>query len=269
MRPEGPRGRVRRRRRTCRGRPPAVSAAGRHVLVDRDVSRGPRSRLRRRRDVSSLPPETLCAWCGGPLPELTARARSKRVDTLFCKPVCRKTAWRLGQRGIARGVNVRPMRVAYADPPLPGVRLGVFYQNKAGSITPRSSRSCVADFPDGWALSTSAKALRDLAPALSAERARLRLGEAASRARAEHGHPQHVGAADRRRRGASSGPACAIGSRRSPRGTAASFPGRKPLAFIAWLFACLGVLPGDNLFDKYPGTGIVSRAFAQLLRGTR
>lgn len=43
-------------------------------------------------------------------------------------------------------------------------------------------------------------------------------------------------------------------------------PGRKPLAFCAWLFNCLGLEPGDELVDVFPGTGVVSRAWAELSR---
>ncbi len=41
-------------------------------------------------------------------------------------------------------------------------------------------------------------------------------------------------------------------------------PGRKPQEFIAWLFSCLGALPGDDFHDLYPGTGIVGQAWAYL-----
>jgi hypothetical protein len=40
--------------------------------------------------------------------------------------------------------------------------------------------------------------------------------------------------------------------------------GRKPLAFCAWLFDLLGMRPGDELEDLFPGTGIVSKAWASL-----
>ena len=39
--------------------------------------------------------------------------------------------------------------------------------------------------------------------------------------------------------------------------------GRKPLAFCRWLFDLLGMKAGDSLIDLFPGTGIVSRAWAQ------
>jgi len=43
--------------------------------------------------------------------------------------------------------------------------------------------------------------------------------------------------------------------------------GRKPLAWCAWVFRLLGMVPGDLLEDLFPGTGIVSRAWAELSSG--
>ena len=45
-------------------------------------------------------------------------------------------------------------------------------------------------------------------------------------------------------------------------------PRRKPIAFCAWLFRCLGMLPGDSLADLFPGTGVVSRAWAEMSLAT-
>src|SRR5688572_9677356 len=70
------------------------------------------------------------------------------------------------------------MRIAYADPPYPGEshfydaptrpRAKVTYQpgpDAAGEVDhPALIARLVADFPDGWALSTKASALRDLLP---------------------------------------------------------------------------------------------------------
>lgn len=41
-------------------------------------------------------------------------------------------------------------------------------------------------------------------------------------------------------------------------------PGRKPIAFCAFLFRALGMVPGDRLVDLFPGTGIVTRAWEEL-----
>ncbi len=40
--------------------------------------------------------------------------------------------------------------------------------------------------------------------------------------------------------------------------------GRKPVAFCAWLFDLLGMVPGDELVDLFPGTGAVTRAWREL-----
>jgi hypothetical protein len=41
-------------------------------------------------------------------------------------------------------------------------------------------------------------------------------------------------------------------------------PGRKPIAFIAWLWSLLGARSGDTLEDRFPGTGIVGKAWDHL-----
>lgn len=45
--------------------------------------------------------------------------------------------------------------------------------------------------------------------------------------------------------------------------------GAKPRAFAFWIFDLLGVLPGDELVDLFPGTGGVGRAFKDYCRGRR
>jgi hypothetical protein len=39
--------------------------------------------------------------------------------------------------------------------------------------------------------------------------------------------------------------------------------GAKPREFCYWLFDFMGVKPGDELVDLFPGTGIVSRCFEE------
>lgn len=252
----------------------------RHVVDNasrgpRDVSAAAGGRVRVGRRTHPSPPPagrvpgdvvTPCAWCGEPLPELSAGAHSKRVDTVFCKTVCRKAAWRLGQRGIARGVNTRPMRVAYADPPYPGLAWRYYRSPEVdhGELVAR----LVGNYPDGWALSTSADGLRDVLP-LCPKSARVCAWVKP--------HPAHVNSMGLHNCWE---PLIVVGGRQlkpgirdwlsalPPRG-GGTLPGRKSIAFVAWLFACLGVLPGDELADLFPGTRIVSRAFAQLSRGTR
>lgn len=39
-------------------------------------------------------------------------------------------------------------------------------------------------------------------------------------------------------------------------------PGKKPLAFCLWLFACLGATPEDAVDDLFPGSGAVQDAWS-------
>ncbi|HUR25970.1 MAG TPA: hypothetical protein VM327_08170, partial [Candidatus Thermoplasmatota archaeon] len=48
------------------------------------------------------------------------------------------------------------------------------------------------------------------------------------------------------------------------RGGGSDLIGRKPVAFSAWLFRLLGMVPGDTLEDLFPGTGQVGRSWATL-----
>jgi predicted methyltransferase len=39
--------------------------------------------------------------------------------------------------------------------------------------------------------------------------------------------------------------------------------GVKPEPFAFWIFALLGVMPGDELIDLFPGSGAITAAFAR------
>jgi hypothetical protein len=221
---------------------PSQSAAG-HVATSSETER-----------VAGAP----CAWCGDPIPAASPFGRSKRIDTAFCKAVCRKTAWRLAQRGIARGVNIRPMRVGYADPPYPGCAWRYYRSTEVDHA--ELVALLVRDFPDGWALSTSAKSLRDVLPLCPAT------ARVCAWAKPHPAHVQSMGLHNTWE------PLIVVGGRALRPGVrdvlsalpargGGELPGRKPIAFVAWLFSCLGVLPGDELEDLFPGTGVVGRAF--------
>lgn len=118
---------------------------------------------------------------------------------------------------------------------------------------------------DGWALSTSARALRAVLP-LCPERARVcPWVKPIGAAPATYG-PHNTWE-----------PLIVVGGRAlrpgfrdwlsaAPARGGGSLPGRKPIAFCAFLFQQLGMLPGDELVDLFPGTGVVSRAWAELGR---
>jgi hypothetical protein len=41
------------------------------------------------------------------------------------------------------------------------------------------------------------------------------------------------------------------------------FPGAKPVEFCCWVFDVLGLKPGDELVDLFPGSGAVGRAWTE------
>lgn len=155
---------------------------------------------------------------------------------------------------------------AYADPPYPGLS-SKYYRDEptfAGEVDHRALvASLEASGYAGWALSTSARALRDV------------LGLCPPTARVcawtkPHGVPRAtrgihnawepvivVGGRQRR-------PGVRDHLRALPARFGGELPGRKPLAFCAWLFDLLGMAPGDQLVDLFPGTGVVTRAWEAL-----
>lgn len=49
-----------------------------------------------------------------------------------------------------------------------------------------------------------------------------------------------------------------------PARSGGELPGRKPVAFAAWLYELFGAGPQDSLYEKYRGTGIVGRVWTEL-----
>lgn len=202
----------------------------------------------------------VCGWCPRDLPA-TAPTTAR-----WCSKVCRQAAWR--QRLLSRmeGADGAPKRVAYADPPYPGTARKYYGDEPtyAGEVDHVALLERLRGF-DGWALSTSAKALRVLLP-LCPENARVcvwvKPHGVSSKTRGLHnawepiivvpartvrpGVPDYLSALPARRGG--------------------ELPGRKPQKFCARLFQWLGMRPGDELDDLFPGTGIVTRAWRETAR---
>jgi hypothetical protein len=160
------------------------------------------------------------------------------------------------------------MRFAYADPPYPGLARK-YYQHEpsfAGEVDHSALiASLEASGYDGWALSTSSRALRALLPLMPAEHrvcAWVKPIGASTRTRGLHSTWEPLIVV----RGRELQPGVRDWLRAQPARGGGSLPGRKPLAFCAWLFDCLGMLPGDELVDLFPGTGVVGRAWAQVSR---
>lgn len=153
------------------------------------------------------------------------------------------------------------MRLAYADPPYPGnAELYVDHPDYAGEVDHVELIRRLETF-DGWALSTSSKALRDVLALCPADvRILIWLNHNIGRA----WEPVLVS------------PARPIPTRYRPldwlrvnvegfqwRSPPAGYViGRKPPEFCRWLFRWLGALPGeDELADLFPGSGAVGEAW--------
>jgi hypothetical protein len=205
-----------------------------------------------------------CAWCAGPIPE-----RARR-DSRFCGVRCRQASHRFGSACVPRRRSTAPLRLAYADPPYPGLarRYYADHPDYAGEVDHRALVEELRAF-DGWALSTSSTALPDvLAIARELEP---RAVSVASWFRGSR-----PGVTRRPRRAWE--PVLYVGGRcepsrewtddalvhhARPRTTdPRRVIGAKPAAFCFWLFALLGAKPGDTFVDLFPGSGGVARAWA-------
>jgi hypothetical protein len=154
------------------------------------------------------------------------------------------------------------MRFAYADPPYPGY--AGYYPEKTEVDHPSLLQRLRREFPDGWALSTSAAALYQVW-SLCPE-ARLCIWVRATRVvkarQALSGYEPLLVASGRPRRQA------VVEDLRDVlvyRGRHRSFPGAligmKPPAFAEWMFRLLGARAGDTLVDLFPGSGAIGEAW--------
>ena len=206
-----------------------------------------------------------CGWCAAVIPD------EARRDSVFCSKRCRQRAWRFRGRRAELAARVEraelPLRMAYADPPYPGLARR-YYQSEASYAGEVDHVALIARLQtyDGWALSTGEFALRDLLP-LCPPGARV-----CPWVKPRRHNPRAYGLHNawealivvpgRRLRPA----ACDWLAAAPARLGGSSLKGRKPAAFVAWLFNCLGLLPGDELEDLFPGTGVVGRAWREVLR---
>lgn len=196
----------------------------------------------------------LCRYCRGEIPTTLG----ERAE--FCGRRCRQAFWRARRASLLQASDGQPKRVAYADPPFPGLARK-YYQHEstyAGEVDHAALIERLRGF-DGWALSTSSKALRavwNLCP-----EARLAVWVKV--------HPP------RHKRGVQNVFECVlfVPVRAEPPCTpdalwaqaargGGSLPGRKSRRFCQWLFGLLGLRAGDDFSDLFPGSGIVGRVWS-------
>lgn len=202
-----------------------------------------------------------CLWCDGPLP-------AGRADRQYCSKNHRQAAYRLrrqlSREGLADG---RPRRLAYGDPPYPG--MAYLYRDQptfAGEVDHRKLIAKLMTY-DGWALSTSSKALGYVLSLIPGGVeyhicAWVKPIGVSSKAfgLVTTWEPIIVIPAREMR------PGKRDWLRAHPARGGGDLVGRKPLAFCAALFTWLGALPGDELDDLFPGTGVIGRAWGEFQR---
>jgi hypothetical protein len=211
-----------------------------------------------------------CTWCRGPIPP------GRRKDAKTCSKACRQAAHRFRVAPAATTDEAR-LRLAYADPPYPGLARRYYGCEEVDhrELVERLER----DFPDGWALSTSADALLDVGAiiraALGPDRARADVRVAAwvrgSRAGKCIGsrnawEPLFICRGRRRllQPDEALDDVLVWGGRQHSHPDA--LVGMKSAAFCEWMFRQLGAEPGDTLVDLFRGSGAVARAW-DLYRG--
>lgn len=158
------------------------------------------------------------------------------------------------------------MRMCYADPPYVGLSRKYYADEPtfAGEVDhPALIASLAAAGYDGWALSCSVKSLRALLPLCPPE---IRV---ASWTKPHGVSPASYGIHNAWEAvlvmpGRSRRPGVRDHLSALPARGGGELPGRKPIAFCAWLFDMLGLEPGDELVDYFPGSGVVGRAWAHL-----
>lgn len=207
-----------------------------------------------------------CALCRARI-QTTARR-----DARYCSTRCRQSAHRATIRRSELAATDRPLRLAFADPPYPGKAMRYYgsHPDFAGEVDHAELLSRLATY-DGWALATSSDAVAAIAARCVAQDLGIRI---AVWIRHRPPHPtarivtawealvyvpaRRVVAGDGRRlRDVLTD---APGARPRPTWPTAVI-GMKPPAYLEWLFALLGAMPGDHLDDLYPGSGIVARAW--------
>lgn len=207
-------------------------------------------------DTSPAAAGDVCGWCRA---ELLATARR---DSRYCSQKCRQAAFRIRRRRVIDQANDRPMWMAYADPPYPG--LAWMYRDQdsyGGEVDHPALVASLEALYDGYALSTSARALATVLPLFTRPFrvcAWVKPIGVSDKTRGMHNtwEPVIVVPGREIRPGKRDWLAA-----QPARGGGSTLIGRKPEAFAVWLFDLLGLLPGDTFVDLFPGSGIVSRAW--------
>jgi hypothetical protein len=214
-------------------------------------------------ETSQLQGWRICEWCREPkIPP------GARVDRTTCSKKCRQAKQRFNKH-IRRGdPSDESMHFAFADPPYPGLSRRYYgdHRDFAGEVDHAELVSRLTTGPyDGWALCTSAEALRDVW-ALTPHGTRLCIyNNGPRRVRsftALHAYEAVLVWGGRARPKPVVEDLCDVLSwgGRQPSHPGAVI-GMKPAIFCNWVFELLGASRDDRLDDLFPGSGAVTRAW--------
>lgn len=161
------------------------------------------------------------------------------------------------------------MRFAYADPPYPGQskRLYGDHPDYAGEVDHAELVArLVRDYPDGWALSTSVEALREVL-ILCPPDVRMAIWNVTNRRPFNGAGRWHQSWEPVIVRGGrpkwGEGPLVRdLLTCGAIQGGFNLITGQKPPAFARWILNLLGARPDDQFDDLFPGSGSVSREWA-------
>jgi len=208
----------------------------------------------------------VCAWCEDPI-----RPNARR-DSVYCSKRCRQANHRFVSHRRDPSTTpedaTAPLRLAYADPPYPGLSARYYrdHPDFAGEVDLVSLVASLTAEYDGWALSTSVPALRDVL-ALCPPDVRVASWHRGERPTASWhplngwepviyhpARPLWAGTTDRRvdtlqyvARARTTDPKRVVGA--------------KPAAFLFWIFDLLAAAPDDTFVDLFPGSGGAARAW--------
>ena len=204
----------------------------------------------------------LCAWCRQQL------AATVRADAKTCSKRCRQAKQRFSRVFQASVVSGQPRRIAYADPPYPGLA-AKYYRNHpdyAGEVDHKQLVEQLATF-DGWALSTSAEALPFVLSLLApfdgwAIASWVKGGQPGKARQARSSWEPVLYKPARASVSSQPGWDSFCGAARARLTDPKRVIGAKPPGFCLWVFRDLiRAAGGDNFTDLFPGSGGVQRAW--------
>jgi hypothetical protein len=190
----------------------------------------------------------------------------RRRDAITCSKSCRQAKARFAVSPAAPR-QLEPIRVAYADPPYPG--LARKYYGCAEVDHHELVRRLLEQYPAGWALSTSAEALDDVLAICRELGVRPRVNVWARGSRSSRAYrPRnaweplltHGGRPTLLEPGEALDDVL-VGRGGRQHSHPGALVGMKPPRFCVWMFELLGLGPRDELVDLFPGSGAVGRAW--------